>query len=117
MRFMLSVRFCRFHARFPRTPASVDQEGGSAEDIEVVQVVVGAGSTYRPIARGSHYAVTPSNGTSPYGGYTDLAIIDLETQVKKIALKKTRGQVAIYSADNILFIDNWYPLYDTEAAV
>ena len=57
------------------------QNGESGNDIEYVQITVGAGSTYRPLARGSNYAVTPTNGTSMYGGYTQLAIVDLETQV------------------------------------
>lgn len=64
-----------------RLPALVDQEGGSAEDIEVVQIVVGTGSNHRPIARGSHYAMTASNVNSASDSFTQVAIIDLETQV------------------------------------
>lgn len=57
------------------------QAGGDGSDIEVVQIVLGPGALYRPVARGSHYAVTPTNGQDDYGGYTAVAIVDLETQV------------------------------------
>lgn len=57
------------------------QAGETGEDIAVVQIVVGKGAKYRPLARGSHYAITPTGANSTYGDYSSVAIIDLETQV------------------------------------
>lgn len=59
----------------------LEQAGESGEDISFVQIVIGPGARYRPIARGSKYAITPTGGTHTYGGYTGVAVIDLEKQV------------------------------------
>lgn len=67
-----------------RTPASTDQGDLSEEDIEVDEIAAGAGAHNRPIARGSHYVMTPSDATSTDGDYTQVAIIDLDTQVNII---------------------------------
>lgn len=59
----------------------LEQAGETGADVGYEQIVIGAGAAYRPVARGSKYAITPTGGTEEYGGYTGVAVIDLEKQV------------------------------------
>lgn len=102
MSLKTNILFLSVVTRGTCTAAYVNQAGGSADDIEVVQIVVGAGAKHRPVARGSHYAMTPSHDTAGVGGYTQVAIIDLDTQVKQ----KNAVQITIYYLVQI----NVYPL-------
>lgn len=42
---------------------------------------LGRGERYRPVVRGSDYAVIPGKATSTDEGYTYVSVVDLETQV------------------------------------
>lgn len=63
----------------------IRQSEDGLPDVTVTYIPVGAGATYRPLARGADFAATVTNGTSPYGGYTGVAIVDLVDQVGILA--------------------------------
>jgi hypothetical protein len=55
-------------------------DNGEEAEVPVRYAELGAGAKYRPIARGADFIATPSGATSEYGGYTELAIVNLRDE-------------------------------------
>ena len=68
-------------------------------------IPIGAGAKHRPVSRGSHYAMTPSGATTEDGGYTEVALIDLETQVNvSVLLRQNKASVLLGIGFHFLMI-------------
>lgn len=79
--------------RLPPPAMMLSSKAGETQpDINVVYIECGAGAKYRPVMRGAYYAATPMGAVSEYGGYTGVALVNLQDQVREAVCRWRRAK-------------------------